>query len=92
MKDPKDMNLAECLDALREMNIIQFDIGYDVDIADRIHELTRWIPISERMPTEEDAYKGQVLALFESEAETWPFGDLANATAWQRITPPETKP
>jgi len=25
-----------------------------IDVADRIHDLTRWIPVSERMPTKED--------------------------------------
>jgi len=53
--------------------------------------LTRWIPVSERVPTEEDAYKGQVFVFVDGQAESWPFNDLGNATHWCRITPPEDK-
>jgi hypothetical protein len=88
MKEISEYTLKECLE---EVEMLHGGYGYrdPEKLADRIHELTRWIPVSERMPTEEDAYKGQVLALFESEAETWPFGDLTNATSWKRINPPE---
>jgi hypothetical protein len=95
MKPIDQMTLAECLDALREMNHIQFDIGYDVDIADRIHDLTRWIPVSERMPTEEDAdWNGEVIAYSPDPAITVSASSVPMShhfTHWKRLTPPEDK-
>jgi hypothetical protein len=50
--------LQECLDGLDDMSVITD--GYEPDyptieaITYRIRELTRWIPVEERMPTEED--------------------------------------
>jgi hypothetical protein len=57
MKDTKDMNLEELADKV-------FNLEYCVngcvrEISDRLrelHELTRWIPVEERMPTEEDLH------------------------------------
>jgi hypothetical protein len=56
---------------------------------------TRWIPVSERMPTEEDKF---VLAWY---ATKYPFASRVDwysfplnnkdVTHWQRITPPEGK-
>jgi hypothetical protein len=58
MKDIKDMNLAEAITALRDVDVITrgYQCNYEAieELADRIHNLTRWIPVSERMPTEED--------------------------------------
>jgi hypothetical protein len=98
MKDIKDMNLAEAIKALRDVDVITrgYQCNYDaiVELADRIHDLTRWIPVSERMPTEEDR---DVLAWY---ATKYPFATLVNwyefplnnnsVTHWKRITPPET--
>jgi hypothetical protein len=58
-----------------------------------LHDLTRWIPVSERMPTEEDSYQGRVLWLQEEYSimvggYTLP-RSFTRATRWQRITPPE---
>ena len=64
-----------------------------------IHDLTRWIPVSERMPDATDADKqGQVLkwdALSETPlADFWDnYHTIGIAiTHWKRITPPEDKP
>jgi hypothetical protein len=59
MKPIKDMNLAECIDALRDSSEFYTNPNYAYPsyvktLADRIHDLTRWIPVSERMPTKED--------------------------------------
>ena len=58
MKEIKDMNLAECIEALRDVDVITrgYQCNYEAieELADRIHELTRWISVSERMPTEKE--------------------------------------
>jgi hypothetical protein len=110
MKEIKDMNLAECLEAIRnlgdtvrsivlesESRYAQYEDYLQVSclLADRIHDLTRWIPVSERLPTQEDK---DVLAWY---ATKYPFATLVNwyefplnnnsVTHWKRITPPEGK-
>jgi hypothetical protein len=99
MKDPKDMNLEELADEV-------FNLEYCVngcvrEISDRLcelHDLTRWIPVSERMPTEEDGYKSKyVTQRTVLVMEKW--GDISvvtiglakHFTHWKRITPPEDK-
>ena len=101
MKEIKDMNLAECINRLRELpdGTIedQFDMRdlpwiFDVaeELANRIHELTRWIPVSERMPTEAD---GKHIHIFDGLG--LPFTIMRKSlgsyvpTHWKRITPPE---
>jgi len=86
MKPIDQMNLAECLN---ELHVIS---RYNRPIIDRIHDLTRWIPVSERMPTHNDAdIRGKVMWYFwgeHYESRFWSFRDKG-ATHWQRITPPE---
>jgi hypothetical protein len=74
MKPIDQMTLAECLNELRARP------RYNRLLADRIHDLTRWIPVSERMPTGAD---GLVRCWYKE--NSWEF------THWQRITPPEGK-
>jgi hypothetical protein len=88
MKDIKDMNLAECLDELHAVS------RYNRPIIDRIHDLTRWIPVSERLPTKEDGdsqfYMVQVVStagFFASVVYT--AVHYSCHSHWQRITPPE---
>jgi hypothetical protein len=50
MKPIEQMNLAECLDAVRKGYIYHLKA-----LADRIHDLTRWVPVSEKFPTAADA-------------------------------------
>jgi hypothetical protein len=58
MKDIKDMNLAEAITALRDVDVITrgYQCNYDAieELADRIHDLTRWIPVSESEPNRGD--------------------------------------
>ena len=55
-----------------------------------IHDLTRWIPVSERMPTEEDGFvswyidKGKGGGTMNKKWNNVP----RFVTHWQRITPP----
>ena len=81
MKPISEMNLAECLEALH-LYALNAETPYTEmhQLADRIHDLTRWIPVSERFPYEADA-KG-------AEAIVW----SNDGKYWQRITPPENKP
>jgi hypothetical protein len=97
MKDIKDMNLAEAITALRDVDVITrgYQCNYDAieELADRIHDLTRWIPVSERMPTEADVDEhGEVLAWSPDPHITYTASCIPlshHFTRWQRITPPE---
>jgi hypothetical protein len=104
MTDPiSEWTLKECINALKRMDADLLEYGYAIYIADRIHDLTRWIPVSERMPTEEDLDEhGNVLASEverESPNRRYQFmvkGDTIGSTDyfytithWRRITPPE---
>jgi len=93
-------NASDCVGALREMNELDVQCGRHLILADRIHDLTRWIPVSERMPTEGDYSEAGQIHLWDAE-----FGicrvyhkDIAHDflkriplefTHWQRITSPE---
>jgi hypothetical protein len=91
MRPIKQMNITECLDALRAFGYSE-EIDTPLNLADRIESLTRWIPVSERVPTQEDR---DVLAWY---ATKYPFATLVNwyefplnnkdVTHWQRIIPP----
>jgi hypothetical protein len=93
MKPIDQMTLTECLEALRELDPYSNMPPICIAVADRIHDLTRWIPVSERMPTIEDTYRGRVLWLQEEYSIMVGSYDLARsttrATHWQRITPQE---
>jgi hypothetical protein len=64
MKEIKDMNLAELANALQRY---EFDMLND-QVASRLrelHDLTRWIPVSERMPSEEDLNELGFVAIYD---------------------------
>jgi hypothetical protein len=99
MKEISEYTLKECLE---EVEMLHGGYGYrdPEKLADRIHELTRWIPVSERMPTEEDGYFikwwidddreiGEALAYFPQPEVGYYHTPPKGATHWQRITPPE---
>jgi hypothetical protein len=100
MKEIKDMNLAECLDALR-METLPLDENWSfatflhqdrIQLADRIHDLTRWIPLSERMPEAGEwvlVYMSN--GAFEVVHESYLDQD-SDITHWKQITAPEDKP
>jgi hypothetical protein len=106
MKDIDQMNLAELANKLCDLH--EGDTVGLLRIADRmdkLHDLTRWIPVSERMPTEEDAHNGQVLVKEENWTTDHAYSiayykniepDVPErqpsewyVTYWKRITPPE---
>jgi hypothetical protein len=100
MKDIKNMNLAELADQIeRKLDVPMGEDLVQYDIADRlyaIHDLTRWIPVSERMPTEKDGYKSKyVTQRTVLVMEKW--GDISvvtiglakHFTHWKRIDKPE---
>jgi hypothetical protein len=88
MKEISEYTLKECLE---EVEMLHGGYGYrdPEKLADRIHELTRWIPLSESMPTAND---GNVLLMHDGgyvEYSPFGFADIHTHTHWQRITPPE---
>jgi hypothetical protein len=100
MKDIKDMNLEEVRQKIYEHALaINNDELYS--LLDRLDELTRWIPVSERMPD------GDYFVLVTVEGDGWPMVafydgkwypsdiwdeiDTSRIVSWQRITPPEDK-
>jgi hypothetical protein len=100
MKPINEMTLAECLDFIR-FELKYFDhpnldtVGIE-ESAERIHDLTRWIPVEERMPTEEDGDEhGYVQWWSEDEvaipvAHYWDFTGVPKYmfTHWRRIDKP----
>jgi hypothetical protein len=96
MKPSDQMSLAEALAQMRNTVLLKSEM----ELCDRIHDLTRWIPVSERMPTEGDYSEAGQIHLWDAE-----FGicrvyhkDIAHDflkriplefTHWQRITSPE---
>ena len=58
MKKISEMNAGELADLLNPHDKLQDNIASRLRA---IHDLTRWIPVSERMPTEEDAINGYIL-------------------------------
>jgi hypothetical protein len=73
MKPINEMNLAECLWVI--CNPMEVTLDYTMteilkQIADRIHSLTRWIPVEERLPTFEDADEEGYVFIRERENES----------------------
>jgi hypothetical protein len=107
MKPINEMTLAECLEELSNGSGNDYMSFNDTrKIADRIHKLTRWIPISERMPTRDDGDRYGRVLVFERGKYT-PHGTYTRfvgwdslddvdyfytVTHWKRITPPENNP
>ena len=56
MKPINEMNLSDLADYFdSEYSVYGIDLEYCADRLRQLHELTRWIPVSERLPTEADA-------------------------------------
>ena len=92
MKPIDQMSLAEALAQMRNTVLLKSEM----ELCDRIHDLTRWIPVSERMPenlevvlcmTHHGTYGAQSYCRHTDQDETW---FASRFVAWQRITPPET--
>ena len=100
----KNLSTGEKIDALAHPPdsyslglIIKNQSKYIENLEKELSELkesTRWIPVSERMPTEDDAYMGEVFARHEYLGYVirpcQSVSDHNCYTHWQRITPPET--
>ena len=93
MKPIEQMNLAELAEIMAPYSDLKERIINRLRV---IHEETRWIPVSERMPTEEDAdTRGKVMWYFwgeHYESRYWNLRSDYGATHWKRITPPEAQP
>jgi hypothetical protein len=94
MKDIKDMNLAELAD-LNPFYLSEKDWRNTQSRLRDLHDLTRWIPVSERLPTEADADKyGEVMWLYRKHGAGiggWDEYRDSVFTHWKRINPPEGK-
>ena len=86
MKKVEEMNLNECLEALRSKAFLYFDNVTVSGIADRIHDLNRWISVDERWPETEDVL-GKVL-VYSNCGRYWKVID----TPQQTLTELPTKP
>jgi hypothetical protein len=103
VKPINEMNAGELADALDKYRSSEL---LNEQVASRlrsIHEQHRWIPVSEKLPTKDDAdLEGYVLVrgvnndgLIQNDIDLWNhIGDWNDKywklTHWQRITPPET--
>ena len=107
MKEIDQMNAGELAEEVLSLRVIDEQLATIDEIASTlraIHNLTRWIPVSEQMPSEEDGDRHGQILIFEVENESPNRGyqqlvkwdaigkpDYFYAvTHWQRITPPET--
>lgn len=104
MKPINEMTLPECLDWLRNLPTLEyrsdamFYSSQEIadQLADRIESLTRWIPVEERLPTEEHADKYGLVLKWDSftesvDVDSWnDFGThRVHFTHWKRIDKPE---
>jgi hypothetical protein len=97
MKEVKDMNLAE---VAGEISLIVY--GHPLEelmpYMSRIYELhkehealkkqTRWIPVSERMPTEEDGDENGQVFVSETENES-PHRKYTYMKRWNKLNDPD---
>jgi len=99
MKPIDQMTLPEVKEEIEKYAFV-IDNSRLYSLLDQLDELTRWIPVSERMPTEEDGYFikwwidddreiGEALAYFPQPEVGYYHTPPKGATHWQRITPPE---
>jgi hypothetical protein len=102
MKEIKDMNLAELAEIMAPYSDLKERIINRLRV---IHEETRWIPVSERMPDDGEVVlcrrvEGGMFGSKEIKPQVGTFRngsfdcvfDWIRVTHWQRITPPEDKP
>ena len=102
MNPINEMTIQECIEILKSADGDSF-VGMRLNIAaiaDRIHELTRWIPVGERLPTEADADENDRVLWWRTDsilpdAGQWDLHskyanapDIINYTHWKRIDKP----
>jgi hypothetical protein len=97
MKPINEYTLQDCLNSILKADMIL----HRHELANRIRELTRWIPVEERLPTEEDADQHGYILIREVENESpkrvypalvkWKYIGKPNyfytVTDWKRIDP-----
>jgi hypothetical protein len=101
MKEVKDMNLAELAD-LNPFYLSEKDWRNTQSRLRELHELTRWISVSERMPTEADGDENGYVEFWNTKCQMsnyYKYDFLTEShgleithwsfTHWKRITPPE---
>jgi hypothetical protein len=93
MKPIDQMNLAELAEIMAPYSDLKERIINRLRV---IHEETRWIPVSERMPNNEEwviVYSSFAdMALYDGDCGVflrWGHGVIPNVTHWRIITPPE---
>jgi hypothetical protein len=103
MRKPiEKMNAGELADEFNPANTessVRYDYATMYRLTSRlreIHDLTRWIPVSERMPNNEEwviVYSSFAdMALYDGDCGVflrWGHGVIPNVTHWRRIAPPE---
>jgi hypothetical protein len=105
MKPINEMSLKECIEAFRTGIVVNRGSVIAVNpspnqvrkLIDRIDDLTRWIPVSERLPTEADADEnGRVLWYFKDQYQQTLMRDMPRwkmsyerVTHWRRSDNPE---
>jgi hypothetical protein len=92
MKPINEYTLQDCLNSILKADMIL----HRHELADRIHELTRWIPVEERLPTEGDGDRYGLVLKWDSltksaQIDSWNHSGTYNAcyTHWRRIDKPE---
>ena len=102
MKPIDQMTLPEVKEEIEKYAFV-IDNSRLYSLLDQLDDLTRWIPVEERMPTEDDGYFiqwwidddreiGDELAYFPHPEVGYYHVPPKGATHWKRITPPEGKP
>ena len=82
MKQISEYTMRECIGALRDVEFMWVGSRESTNLrqlqlADRINDLTRWVPVSERFPTQSDAKDVECIA--------W----SRDGKYWKRIEKPE---
>jgi hypothetical protein len=98
--DIPHMNISEVSDYISDSTDTPSLIRKAASRLRELHDLTRWIPVSEGLPTEEDGGEcmrvliryndGDMDSIFVNDVSQFTTGSEFWITHWKRITPPET--
>jgi hypothetical protein len=97
MKPISEMTLAECIEALKEMETPDIRRGWNRQLANRIEELTRWIPVGEETIPDGKLLRVKIknpdvetFGFYDKELGKWGCGVYgAEVTHYQAMTFPE---
>jgi hypothetical protein len=98
MKPISEMTLAECIEALKEMETPDIRRGWNRQLANRIEELTRWIPVGEETIPDGKLLRVKIknpdvetFGFYDKELGKWGCGVYgAEVTHYQSMTFPDT--